>query len=106
MTNETWQAFANQVSSNLISHNTSSTISTSESLETTWYKLQTSIINAALIHIPNKKFAVRNFHHSFSSKATLLHYNLKKLNSIIKQTKYSLILVHLFLFITILLLLI
>ena len=42
------------------------------------------------IHIPNKKFAVRNFHHSFSSKATLLHYNLKKLNSIIKQTKHSL----------------
>ena len=90
MTNETWQAFADQVSSNLISHNTPSTISTSESLETTWHKLQTSIINAALIHIPNKKFAVRNFHHSFSSKATLLHYNLKKLNSIIKQTKHSL----------------
>ena len=78
MTNKTWQAFADQVSSNLISHNTPSTISTSESLETTWHKLQTSIINAALLHIPNKKFAVRNFHHSFSSKATLLHYNLKK----------------------------
>src|SRR5260363_191696 len=54
------------------------------------HKIQTSIINAALKTIPNKKFTVRNFHHAFTSKATELHKDLKTIGNIMQQTKYSL----------------
>src|SRR5260364_286982 len=40
--------------------------------------------------IPNKRTTMRNFHHTFLSKATLLHHSLKKLSNIIRQTKQAL----------------
>jgi hypothetical protein len=82
-----WEEFSNQVSSNLFLHHTPLSTNTAEFLETTWHKIHTSIITAALKHIPNKKFTVRNFQHTFSTKATHLHSNLKKLGNIIRQTK-------------------
>ena len=63
---------------------------TDESIEATWHKIQTSIISAALKHIPNKRFTVRNFQHIFSCKASLLHSSLKKLGNIIRHIKHSL----------------
>ena len=70
MDSEKWEDFTNRVNSNLLLHHTPSDISTSETLETTWHKIQTSIITAALKHIPNKRFTVRNFHHTFTPKST------------------------------------
>src|ERR1043165_3495606 len=90
MNKEQWEIFADQVSLNLTTNKTSLSIQTSKSLETNWHKIQTSIINAAIKCIPNKKTTIRNFQHSFSAKATLLHLNLKKLNNIIRQVKASL----------------
>jgi len=89
MNQDLWQNFADQVTSNLQSQNTPFTTNTTESLEATWHKIQTSIITAALQHIPNKKFTVRNFQHIFSSKASKLHLCLKKLGNIIRQVKAS-----------------
>ena len=87
MNKEEWENFADQVSSNLQLHHTPLTPTSSESLETIWHKIQTSLITAALKHIPNKRFTVRNFHHTFSAKATQLHYSLKKLGNIIRTVK-------------------
>jgi hypothetical protein len=90
MNNTKWEEFSNQVQINLHSNHTPLSMQPPESLETTWHKIHTSIITAALQHIPNKKFTVRNFQHTFSSKATHLHSNLKKLGNIIRHVKHSL----------------
>src|ERR1051325_11421669 len=90
MNQDLWQNFADQVTSNLQHNNAPLTTNTSESLEASWHKIQTSIITAALQHIPNKKFTVRNFQHIFFSKASKLHHYLKKLGNIIRQTKHAL----------------
>ena len=74
----------------ILSLNTLLTINTTESLEHTWHKIQTSIITSAFQIIPNKKFTVRNFHHTFSPKATNLYKDLQNLGSIMKQTKHAL----------------
>src|ERR1043165_3863333 len=68
-------------------HHVPTTENTSESLEKTWHKIYTCIINAALKHIPNKKYTVRNFQHTFTPKATQLHNNLKTIGHIIYRTK-------------------
>jgi hypothetical protein len=90
MNEELWLNYTESISSKLKDNNTPSTTNTLESIECTWNKIQNSIITAALQHIPNKKFTVRNFQHIFSSKASKLHYNLKKLGNIIRQVKHSL----------------
>ena len=87
MTTELWQEFADQTNFNLLTNNTPLLIQTTESLETTWHKIQTSIIQAALVKIPNKKFTTKNFHHAFSSKATELHLDLKTLGGAIRKAK-------------------
>src|SRR5438874_4041856 len=87
MNKKLWQEFAEQASSNLLTNNTLFSVQTTESLETTWHKIQTSIIQIALSKIPNKKFTTKNFHHTFSSKATELHLDLKLLEKAIKHTK-------------------
>ena len=87
MTTGLWQEFAKQASSNLLTNNTSSSTQTTKLLETTWHKIQTSIIQAALSKIPNKKFTTKNFHHTFSSKATELYLDLKLLGEAIKYAK-------------------
>ena len=79
--------FSDQVTQNLTPTHTLLSTNTTESLVTTWHKIQTSIINATLQHILYKKFKVHNFQYNFSSKATKLHYNLKKLSNIIRQIK-------------------
>ena len=89
MNPDLWQNFSDQVTSNLKNNNAPSTTNTTESLEASWHKIQTSIISAALQHIPNKKFTVHNFQHIFSSKASKLHSGLKKLGNIIRQVKAS-----------------
>lgn len=60
-----------------------------ESLECTWHKLKTSIITAALKTISNKKFTVRNFHHTFTPKASELYKDLKTIGNIMQLTKYA-----------------
>ena len=64
MNKEIWEEFANQVSYNLNQNNILLDINTSNSLETHWHKIQTSIISAALKIIPNKKIELQNFHHT------------------------------------------
>ena len=85
-----WEDFSNQVHNNLLSNSTPLSPDTDESIEATWHKIQTSIIFAALKHIPNKRFTVRNFQHIFSCKASLLHSSLKKLGNIIRHIKHLL----------------
>src|ERR1043165_4421561 len=89
MNQDLWQNFADQVTSNLQHNNAPLTTNTPESLEASWHKIQSSIITAALQHIPNKKFTVRNFQHVFSAKASNLHLGLKQLGNIIRQVKAS-----------------
>ena len=89
MNKETWEGFANQVEFNLNQNNIPLDLNTSNTLETHWHKIQTSIISAALKIIPNKKLKVQNFHHTHSQKATQLHQDLKLLGQIIRQVKNS-----------------
>ena len=90
MNEELWQLYTDQVATNLSSNYTPTTVNTTEFLETTWHKIQTSVISAALKHIPNKKVTMRNFQHIYSAKASFLHHSLKKLGNIIQQIKASL----------------
>ena len=71
-------------------NNISLSILNTESLEKLWYKIYTSIINAALQHIPNKKYTIKHSFHTFSPKATALHKDLKQIGSIINNVKNSL----------------
>jgi endonuclease/exonuclease/phosphatase family metal-dependent hydrolase len=87
MNKDLWQLFTDQVTLNLNNNKTPLSTQTSESLETTWHKIQSSIITAAIQHIPNKKFNVRNFQNIFSTKASILHHHLKKLDNIIRIIK-------------------
>ena len=89
MDNEKWEIFANEVNQNLTKNKTSLNPNTTDLLETNWHKIQTSLIIAALKIIPNKKQKTQNFHHTYSPKATSLHYNLKTLGRIIRQVKLS-----------------
>jgi hypothetical protein len=89
MKQENWEEFSFLVDSNLQSQHTANSTNTSESLNTTWHKIQTSIIQAALKKIPNKKVTARSFSHTFSPKATSLHFDLKKLGSIICKVKHT-----------------
>ena len=89
MNKETWEDFANQVNHNLNQNNIPLDINTSNSLETHWHKIQTSIISAALKIIPNKKIKFQNFHHTHSQKATQLHQTLKLIGQTIHQVKYA-----------------
>src|SRR5205085_11850025 len=89
MNKESWEEFANQVNLNLNQNNILIDINTSNSLETHWHKIQTSIISAALKIIPNKKIKFQNFHHTHSQKATQLHQALKLIGQTIRQVKYA-----------------
>ena len=62
MNSEQWQNFSDQITQNLALNYTLLSTITTESLETTWHKIQTSIINAILQYIPTKnlKFATFN----------------------------------------------
>src|SRR5260364_464621 len=48
MNSEQWQNFSDQVTQNLTLNHTLLSMNTTKSLKTTWHKIQTSIINAAL----------------------------------------------------------
>ena len=61
MNNELWQLYTNQVLTNLSFNNTPLNANTTESLKATWHKIQTSVVSAALKHIPNKKVTMHNF---------------------------------------------
>src|SRR6185437_7393071 len=89
MDKEKWEEFSSQCQNNITYHNTPLHSNSTESLEHTWHKLQSSIITAALKTIPNKKFTVRNFHHTFTPKASELHKDLKTIRNIMQQTKYA-----------------
>ena len=90
MNKEKWEEFTNKVNSNLTQNKVPLNSDTTNFLETNWHKIQISLINAALEHIPNKKQKIQNFHNTYSPKATSLHNNLKLLGQIIRQVKSSL----------------
>jgi ribonuclease HI/endonuclease/exonuclease/phosphatase family metal-dependent hydrolase len=90
MTTEKWEEFSDKVNGLLNLHKTPISTDTADSLEKTWHQIQTCIIQAAFQIIPNKKFTVRNFHHTFTPKATAIHNDLKIIGNIISKTKYSL----------------
>ena len=60
-----------------------------DTLEKLWHKIHTSVINAALQHIPNKKYTIKHSFHTFLPKATALHKDLKQIGSIINNVKNS-----------------
>ena len=90
MTTEKWEDFTNQINHYIQYHHIPLNTTTTESLEKTWHKIQISIINAALSHIPNHKYTIRNFTHTFTPKATNLHKDLKNISKIIYHTKTAL----------------
>ena len=74
MNKEIWEEFANQVNFNLNQNNIPIDINTSNSLETHWHKIQTSIISAALKIILNKKL---NFRTSIILTHKKIHNSIK-----------------------------
>jgi hypothetical protein len=87
MSKENWEEFTNAVYTNMVRHQVPTTTNTTESLEKTWHKIYTSIINAALKHIPNKKYTTKNFFHAFTPAATKLHKDLKTVGHIIHRVR-------------------
>ena len=90
MTQEFWEDFANSITYQLNTHKTPLNTNTTESIETTWHKIQHSIISSAIKLIPNKISRKRSYNHKYTSKSTLLHTSLKKLGHLIKQVKNNL----------------
>jgi hypothetical protein len=87
MTTEDWNSFADTLTQQLSLHKTPINSTTDESIETTWHKIQCSIIYAATHTIPNKISRKRSYNHQYSPHSTLLHLSLKKLGHIIKLVK-------------------
>ena len=73
MNSELWEEFTNSVTYNLNLNKILASSIQMESLENSWYKMQTSISKAALSNIPNKRFKASNFQHQHTSKATNLY---------------------------------
>ena len=87
MDNCKWEEFTNQINTNMTQHQVPLDTNTIESLKKTWHKINTCIITAALQHIPNKKYTIKHFHHTFIPKATKLHNDLKTIGNIIHRVK-------------------
>jgi hypothetical protein len=87
MSTENWESFANTLSQKLLLHKTPIDNETHESIETTWHKIQCSIIYTATHTIPNKVSRKRSYNHQYSPHSTLLHLSLKKLGHTIKLVK-------------------
>ena len=60
-------------------------VNTSESIDTTWHKLQHCITQAAIKTLPNKLSRKRSYNHRYSPKCTALHLGLKKLGHLIRN---------------------
>jgi hypothetical protein len=89
MKKEKWEEFTNQIDTNMQNNNINSFTLETDTLEKLWHKIHTSVINAALQHIPNKKYTIKHSFHTFSPKATALHKDLKQIGSIINNVKNS-----------------
>jgi hypothetical protein len=87
MSPEKWTEFSDMLSQKLNSHNTPLDHNTNESIETTWHKIEHSIIYSAIHSIPNKKSRKRSYNHKYSPHSTLLHLSLKELGHLIKIVK-------------------
>ena len=89
MSTDKWTEFSDLLSHNLSLHNTPLNSDTNESIETTWHKIEHSIINTAIHSIPNKKTRKRSYNHQYSSHSTLLYTSLKELEHLIKIVKQT-----------------
>ena len=87
MSTNKWTEFADLLSHNLSLHNTPLNSNTNKSIETTWHKIEHSIINIAIHSISNKKTHKRSFNHQYSSNSTLIYTSLKELGHLIKIVK-------------------
>src|SRR6185295_7787168 len=87
MSTEDWESFANTLFQQLFLHKTPINSETDESIETTWHKIQCSIIYSATHTIHNKVSRKRSYNHQYSPHSTLLHLSHKKLGHIIKLVK-------------------
>jgi hypothetical protein len=87
MSTEDWESFADTLSQQLLLHKIPTNSETDESIETTWHKIQSSIIYSATHTIPNKVSRKHSYNHQYSPHSTLLHLSLKKLGHTIKLVK-------------------
>src|SRR6185295_10861778 len=87
MLTDKWTEFSDLLSHNLSLHNTPLNSNTNESIETTWHKIEHSIINTAIHSIPNKKTCKQSYNHQYTSHSTLLYTSLKELGHLIKIVK-------------------
>jgi hypothetical protein len=87
MSTEDWESFSDTLSQQLLLHKIPTNSETDESIETTWHKIQSSIIYSATHTIPNKVSRKRSYNHQYSPHSTLLHLSLKKLGHTIKLVK-------------------
>ncbi|CAG8847986.1 19502_t:CDS:1, partial [Gigaspora margarita] len=82
-----WSEFSEHCSNLFIQHNIPLSIDTQENINTTWYKIQYCIIQAAIHTISNKISRKRSYNHKYTSHCTALHTGLKKLGHLIKTIK-------------------
>ena len=89
MTTEKWIEFSDTLTHNLNLHKTPLDNFTEESIDTTWHKIEHSIINTSIHSIPNKKTRKRCYNHQYTPHCTSLHLSLKELGHIIKTVKHT-----------------
>src|ERR1041385_8049393 len=89
MSTDKWTEFSDLLSHNLSLHNTPLNSDTDESIETTWHKIEHSIINTAIHSISNKKTCKHSYNHQYSFHFTLLYTSLKELGHLIKIVKQT-----------------
>src|SRR6185436_9662410 len=87
MSTEDWESFADTLSQQLLLHKTPINNETDESIETTWHKIQCSIIYSATYTISNKVSRKHSYNHQYLPRSILLYLSLKKLGHIIKLVK-------------------
>ena len=87
MLSDQWTEFSELITQLFLQHNIPSSTNTHENIDTTWHKIQHSILQAAIQLIPNKISRKRSYNHKYTPHCTALYTGLKKLGHLIKTIK-------------------
>src|SRR6185437_10846570 len=81
------QNFSECITQLFLQHNIPLSVNTHENIDTTWHKIQHSILQAAIQLIPNKISRKRSYNHKYTPHCTAFYTGLKKLGQLIKKIK-------------------
>jgi len=87
MSTDQWTEFSECITQLFLQHNIPLSVNTHENIDTTWHKIQHSILQAAIQLIPNKISRKRSYNHKYTPHCTALYTGLKKLGQLIKKIK-------------------